>query len=87
MRCDDLHVRYGRVHAVEGVSINLAPGQIVAVLGANGAGKSSMLRALLGIEKIADGQRHFDGHDITALDAEPAGARAASCWCRKAAAS
>jgi branched-chain amino acid transport system ATP-binding protein len=61
----DLHVRYGRVHAVKGVSINLAPGQIVAVLGANGAGKSSMLRALLGIEKIADGSVHFDGHDIT----------------------
>ncbi len=61
----DLHVRYGRVHAVRGVSINLAPGQIVAVLGANGAGKSSMLRALLGIEKVADGSVHFDGHDIT----------------------
>ena len=61
----DLHVRYGRVHAVKGVSINLAPGQIVAVLGANGAGKSSMLRALLGIEKISDGSVHFDGHDIT----------------------
>jgi branched-chain amino acid transport system ATP-binding protein len=61
----DLHVRYGRVHAVKGVSINLAPGQIVAVLGANGAGKSSMLRALLGIEKTADGNVLFDGQDIT----------------------
>ena len=61
----DLHVRYGRVHAVKGVSINLAPGQIVAVLGANGAGKSSMLRALLGIEKVTDGNVLFDGHDIT----------------------
>ena len=55
----DLHVRYGRVHAVRGVSIELAPGEIVAVLGANGAGKSSMLRALLGIEKIARWQRAF----------------------------
>ena len=61
----DLHVRYGRVHAVKGVSINLAPGQIVAVLGANGAGKSSMLRALLGIEKVADGCVLFNGQDIT----------------------
>src|SRR5262245_7061231 len=61
----DLHVRYGRVHAVKGVSINLAHGNIVAVLGANGAGKSSMLRALLGIEKISDGRVFFDGHDIT----------------------
>jgi branched-chain amino acid transport system ATP-binding protein len=61
----DLHVRYGRVHAVKGVSINLAAGQIVAVLGANGAGKSSMLRALLGIEKTSDGTVQFDGQDIT----------------------
>lgn len=61
----DLHVRYGRVHAVKGVSINLTRGQIVAVLGANGAGKSSLLRALLGIEKVADGRVLFDGQDIT----------------------
>ena len=61
----DLHVRYGRVHAVKGVSINLAPGNIVAVLGANGAGKSSMLRALLGVEKISEGRVIFDGNDIT----------------------
>ncbi len=61
----DLHVRYGRVHAVRGVSIALAPGRIVAVLGANGAGKSSLLRALLGIEKVAQGSVQFDGQDIT----------------------
>lgn len=61
----DLHVRYGRVHAVRGVSIALEPGRIVAVLGANGAGKSSLLRALLGIEKVAQGSVRFDGNDIT----------------------
>jgi len=61
----DLDVRYGRVHAVRNVSLHLAPGEIVAVLGANGAGKSSLLRALLGIEKAAGGRVLFDGVDIT----------------------
>ncbi|MEZ5890195.1 MAG: ABC transporter ATP-binding protein [Xanthobacteraceae bacterium] len=61
----DLDVRYGRVHAVRNVSLHLAPGEIVAVLGANGAGKSSLLRALLGIEKVANGRVLFGGVDIT----------------------
>lgn len=61
----DLDVRYGRVHAVRRVSLNLRGGEIIAVLGANGAGKSSLLRALLGVEKAAGGRIHFDGTDIT----------------------
>jgi branched-chain amino acid transport system ATP-binding protein len=61
----DLDVRYGRVRAVRGLSLNLARGEIVAVLGANGAGKSSLLRALLGIERTAGGRVMFDGVDIT----------------------
>jgi branched-chain amino acid transport system ATP-binding protein len=60
----DLEVRYGRVHAVRGVSFNLAPGEIVAIVGANGAGKSSLLRGLLGIERLAGGSVAFDGQDI-----------------------
>lgn len=61
----DLDVRYGRVQAVRGISLELAPGEVVAVLGANGAGKSSLLRAILGIEKAASGRVIFDGADIT----------------------
>ena len=61
----DLDVRYGRVHAVRGISMTLAEGEIVAVLGANGAGKSSLLRALLGLAKPAGGTVIFDGRDIT----------------------
>lgn len=61
----DLDVRYGRVHAVKAMSLNLAAGEVVAVLGANGAGKSSLLRALLGIERIAGGRVEFDGKDVT----------------------
>ena len=61
----EVEVRYGRVHAVRGVSLRLRQGEIVAVLGANGAGKSSLLRALLGMERLAGGAVSFDGVDIS----------------------
>ena len=60
----DLDVRYGRVHAVRGVSMRLGNGEVVAVLGANGAGKSSLLRAILGLVRPSDGSVIFDGHNI-----------------------
>jgi branched-chain amino acid transport system ATP-binding protein len=61
----DLGVRYGQIDAVHGVSLDLARGEVVAVLGANGAGKSSLLRALLGAQRLARGRIEFDGQDIT----------------------
>jgi branched-chain amino acid transport system ATP-binding protein len=61
----DIDVRYGRVHAVRGVSVHVNEGEIVTVLGANGAGKSSFLRALLGIERIAAGTIIFQGTEVT----------------------
>jgi branched-chain amino acid transport system ATP-binding protein len=61
----ELDVRYGRVHAVRGVSITLAEGEVVAVLGANGAGKSSLLRAVLGLARTSGGTVFFAGRDIT----------------------
>ena len=60
----DLDVRYGRVEAVRSVSLTLAQGEVVAVLGANGAGKSSLLRALLGVQRVAGGRVEFDGNEI-----------------------
>src|SRR6516165_6977458 len=63
---DDVHVRYGRVHAVRGVSLAVAAGEIVAVLGANGAGKSSLLKAVMGLAPAAAGRILLDGVDITA---------------------
>jgi branched-chain amino acid transport system ATP-binding protein len=60
----DLHVRHGRVHAVRGVSLHLAEGEVVAVLGANGAGKSSLLRALLGLAMHSGGSMIFASRDI-----------------------
>jgi branched-chain amino acid transport system ATP-binding protein len=68
MRLDlhDVHVRYGRVHAVRGVSLTVGAGEIVAVLGANGAGKSSLLKAVMGLEPVSGGRIELDGADITA---------------------
>jgi branched-chain amino acid transport system ATP-binding protein len=61
----DLNVRYGRVQAVRGVSLSVESGEIVAVLGANGAGKTSLLKAVLGMEQPAGGAVLIDGEDIT----------------------
>jgi branched-chain amino acid transport system ATP-binding protein len=66
LELDNLHVRYGRVHAVRGVSLSVGPGEIVAVLGANGAGKSSLLRAAMGLAPVTAGRIVLDGIDVTA---------------------
>jgi branched-chain amino acid transport system ATP-binding protein len=65
LELDDVHVRYGRVHAVRGVSLAVGAGEIVAVLGANGAGKSSLLKAVMGLQPITQGRIILDGVDIT----------------------
>jgi branched-chain amino acid transport system ATP-binding protein len=65
LEVNDLHVRYGRVHAVRGVSLKVQEGEVVAVLGANGAGKSSLLKALMGLEPAAKGSITLDDADIT----------------------
>jgi branched-chain amino acid transport system ATP-binding protein len=70
----DLIVSYGAVEAVRGVTLTAEPGAITAVVGANGAGKSSLLRAISGLAPIRGGQIRLDGRDIGAL---PASRRAA----------
>jgi branched-chain amino acid transport system ATP-binding protein len=57
--------RYGKVSAVKGVSLSVERGQLVALIGANGAGKTTMLRAISGLLPPAAGTIAFDGHDIT----------------------
>ncbi|MDE0716625.1 MAG: ABC transporter ATP-binding protein [Rhodospirillaceae bacterium] len=59
-----LAVSYGNIRAVLGIDLDVAAGEIVALIGANGAGKSSTLRAISGIEKPAGGTIRFEGRDI-----------------------
>jgi len=61
----DLSVSYGRVHAVRGVSFDVAAGTLVTLVGANGAGKSSIINAVSGIVRPSGGKILFDGADIT----------------------
>ena len=60
-------VAYGGVEAVCGASLLVNEGELVSVIGANGAGKSTMLRALMGLEPVVSGSISFAGTDITAL--------------------
>src|SRR5688572_6331881 len=69
LEVESLHVRYGRNHAVKGVSLTLAQGEIVTVLGANGAGKSSLLKAIQGTVRAAGGHVRLAGHEVTGWSA------------------
>ncbi len=64
LEVDALSVRYGRVHAVRGVSLAVGEGEVVAVLGANGAGKSSLLRGILGLAAADAGRVRMAGADL-----------------------
>jgi branched-chain amino acid transport system ATP-binding protein len=66
----DLDVRYGAIQAVRGVSLEVAEGEIVALLGANGAGKSTTLKASVGLARATRGAIQFAGQAITGEDTE-----------------
>ena len=68
LQVDDIEVRYGQAIAVAGVSLRVAPGAWVAVIGANGAGKTSLLRAVAGLERHR-GRTLLGGEDVSALPA------------------
>jgi branched-chain amino acid transport system ATP-binding protein len=61
----NLHVSYGGIAALHGISLEVPAGSIVTLIGGNGAGKSSTLRAISGIAKIASGSIVFEGREIT----------------------
>jgi branched-chain amino acid transport system ATP-binding protein len=63
----DLVVRYGQIEALHGVSLEVFPGEVVALIGSNGAGKSTTLRAVSGMIPVAGGSVFFDGQEITNL--------------------
>jgi branched-chain amino acid transport system ATP-binding protein len=61
----DMSVHYGAVNAVRGVSLRVASGEVVALIGANGAGKSTVLNTLSGLIRPSSGAAVFDGVDLT----------------------
>jgi branched-chain amino acid transport system ATP-binding protein len=61
----DVHTYYGSIHALKGVSLRVDEGEIVSLIGSNGAGKSTTLRTINGINKSRRGKVEFDGKDIT----------------------
>ena len=69
LKLDDVHVHYGRVHVLRGISLEVPDGAVVALLGANGAGKTTTLKTISGILKPTRGSIHFDGDDLSRLDA------------------
>jgi branched-chain amino acid transport system ATP-binding protein len=69
LRIEDLTVAYGNVVALDRVGLTVAPGEIVALLGANGAGKSSLLDAVSGLAPVRGGTIRVDGVDLSALPA------------------
>lgn len=66
----DLCVSYGGIRALKGVSLSVDEGQIVTLIGANGAGKSTTLRAISGLQKVQSGSILYGGEDLTGLPAK-----------------
>jgi len=65
---ENVELYYDQVYALKGVSLTLDEGETVALIGANGAGKSSILRAITGLAKLHSGQIHFMGERLDGLD-------------------
>ena len=68
LKIEDLQVHYGGIEAVKGISFDVQQGQIVTLIGSNGAGKSSTLRTISGLVKPSGGKITFQGEDITGKD-------------------
>lgn len=68
LKINDLHVNYGGISAVKGISIHVPEKSIVSLIGANGAGKSTTLRTIAGLVKAGSGQITFQGENILGMD-------------------
>ena len=63
----DIHVYLGSSYVLQGVSLQVQPGQVLALLGRNGVGKTTLVRSVIGLAKIQEGTVRLDGQDITSL--------------------
>ena len=69
LKIDDIHVFYGAIHAIKGVSFEVGEGEIVALIGANGAGKSTILKTISGLMHPRSGSIEFMGENIAHAEA------------------
>ncbi|MDD3471972.1 MAG: ABC transporter ATP-binding protein [Syntrophaceae bacterium] len=69
LQIEDLHVSYGGIKALKGISIDVGPGDIVSLLGSNGAGKSTTVRAISGLVPIGSGMINFEGIKLKGMSA------------------
>ena len=67
LQLSGLHAHYGHVHALRGVDLSVQVGEIVTLIGANGAGNSTLMMSLFGIPRASSGKIVFEGEDITKL--------------------
>lgn len=70
LNVEDLNVYYGAIYALQGISFHIEEGEIVTLIGANGAGKSTTLRSVSGLIRPRKGAIKFNDHDITMTPAE-----------------
>jgi branched-chain amino acid transport system ATP-binding protein len=78
LQVDEIHTYYGNIQAVKGISFNIREGEIVTLIGANGAGKSTTLMSIAGITPPRSGTIRFMGQDITRLETDKIVARGIS---------
>jgi branched-chain amino acid transport system ATP-binding protein len=69
LKIENLHVYYGGVHALKGISLEVPEGKVISLIGANGAGKSSTLRSICGLVTPQEGKVIYQGQDITGVEA------------------
>ncbi len=68
LRINDLHVYYGAIHAVRGVTLEVGPSEIVTLIGSNGAGKSTILRTISGLQRPRSGSITLNGTELTRME-------------------
>ena len=67
LKIENLHVAYGGIQALRGISLEVPDGQIVTLIGANGAGKSTMLRTITGLVKAQSGSIQWNGKELIGM--------------------
>lgn len=70
LKIDNINVYYGAIHAIKGISLEVNEGEIVTLIGANGAGKSTILRTVSGLLKPKTGEINFEGKNIAGMPAQ-----------------